>query len=62
MEENLIENHSPFPMVKEILTETSSLRILKILPINLKEIVRSWIQLLDGDSVCVLYSKWNTAV
>jgi hypothetical protein len=41
MEENLIENHSPFPMVKEILTETSSLRILKILPINLKEIVRS---------------------
>ncbi len=28
--ENLIENHTSFPMVKEIQTETSSLRTLKI--------------------------------
>ncbi len=45
-EENLIENHSSFPMVSATHTETSSLRTLKIMPINLKEIVRSWIWLL----------------
>jgi hypothetical protein len=39
-EENLIENHTPFPMVKEIHKETSSLRTLKIMPGSLKEIVR----------------------
>ncbi len=32
--ENMIENHTPFPMIEEIHTETSSLR-------NIKEIVRS---------------------
>ncbi len=40
-EENLMENHTPFPMVKEIHTETSNLRTLKIMPRNLKEIARS---------------------
>jgi hypothetical protein len=37
----MIENHIPFPMIEEIHTETSSLRILKIRSRNLKEIVRS---------------------
>ncbi len=36
----------PLPMLKEIHTETSSLRTLKIKPRNLKEIVGSWIRLL----------------
>jgi hypothetical protein len=40
-EETLIENHTPFPVVKEIHTETSSLRTLKIMPRNIDEIVRS---------------------
>ncbi len=34
-------NHTPFPMVKENYAETSSLRTLKIMPSNLKEIVSS---------------------
>ncbi len=34
-------NHTPFPMVSEIHTETSSLKTLQIMPGNLKEIVRS---------------------
>jgi hypothetical protein len=41
MEENLIENHTPFPMVEEIHAEDLSLRILRIMPRNLNEIVRS---------------------
>ncbi len=41
----LIENHTPFPMVYEIHTETSSLITFKIMPRNLNEIVRSWIRL-----------------
>jgi hypothetical protein len=41
MEENLIEAIPPSPMVKEIHTETSSLRTLKIMPRNLNVIVRS---------------------
>ncbi len=45
-EEKLTENHTPFPMVFEIHTETSSLKTLKIIPRNLNEIVRSWIWLL----------------
>ncbi len=45
-EENLIENHNPFPMVEEIHTETSSLNTLNIMLRNLKESVRSWIRLL----------------
>jgi hypothetical protein len=31
-EENLIENHIPFPMVQEIHTENSNLRTVKIMP------------------------------
>ncbi len=37
----MIENHTPFPMVYEIYTDTSSLRTLKIMPRNLNKIVRS---------------------
>ncbi len=37
-EENLIENHTPFPMVQDILTETEILRTLKIIPRNLNKI------------------------
>ncbi len=37
-EEKLLENHIP---IQEIHTEASSLRILKIMPRNLKEIVRA---------------------
>jgi hypothetical protein len=39
-EENLLENHTHFPMVYEIHTETSSLRALKIMSSNLNEIVQ----------------------
>jgi hypothetical protein len=35
------ENHTPFPMVKEIHTESLSLRTPKIMPRNINEIVRS---------------------
>jgi hypothetical protein len=35
----MIENHTPFPMVSEIDTETSNLRTLKIMPRNLNKIV-----------------------
>jgi hypothetical protein len=35
-------------MVEEIHTETSSLTTLNIMPRNLKEIVRSWIRLLNA--------------
>ncbi len=45
------EYYSSFPMVYKILTETSSLRTLKIIPRNLNEIVRSWIRLLYSLSV-----------
>jgi hypothetical protein len=38
-EENLIENHTFFLMVKEIHTEISILRTLRIMPRNLNEIV-----------------------
>ncbi len=38
-------NHTPFPMIWEIRTETSSQRTLKIMSRNLNETVRSWIQL-----------------
>jgi hypothetical protein len=39
-EEHLIENHTPFPIVRyEIHTEASSLRTPKIMPRNLNEIV-----------------------
>ncbi len=44
-EENLIENHITFAMVKDIHKENLSLRILKIMPKNLNEIVFSWIRL-----------------
>jgi hypothetical protein len=37
----MIENHIPFAMVYDIHTETSSLRILRIMPRNVNEIVRS---------------------
>jgi hypothetical protein len=40
-EDNLRENHTLFPMVQEILTETSRLRTLKIITSNLNEIVSS---------------------
>ncbi len=42
-EVNMIENHTPFPMIEEIHTETLRLR-------NIKEIVRSWIRLLEKSS------------
>jgi hypothetical protein len=38
-QKNLIENHILFPVVKEIHTETSSLRTLKIMSRNFNEIV-----------------------
>jgi hypothetical protein len=40
-EENLIEKLTSFLLVSEICTDTSSQRILKIMPRNLNEIVRS---------------------
>ncbi len=40
-EKNLIENHTLFHLILEIHTVTSSLRILKIMPRNLNETVRS---------------------
>ncbi len=46
-------------MVKEIHTETSSLRTLKILPINLNEIVRSWIRLLNMHTVVYSPEFWK---
>jgi hypothetical protein len=39
--ENLIENHTPFPMVYETKKKPQVLRTLKIMPRNLKEIVHS---------------------
>jgi hypothetical protein len=45
------ERRKTFPMVKEIYTETSSLRTLKSMTINLKEIVRSWIRLQNSQTV-----------
>jgi len=53
-EENLIEKLTPFLLVYEIRTETSSLRILKIMPRNLNEIVRSGIRLLFLCTVCLI--------
>jgi len=38
-DENLIENHTPFPMYEEVHTETLTMRTLKIMPQNLIEIV-----------------------
>jgi hypothetical protein len=54
-EENLKENHTPFPM--EIHTETSSLGALKIMLRNLNEIVCSWILLLLFSSVSKILSQ-----
>ncbi len=46
-QENLIENHTSFPMVQEIHTETSVMRTLKITPRNRSKILRSLIRLLQ---------------
>ncbi len=57
--ENLKENHTPFHMVSETHTETSSLRTLTIMPKPYPKIVRSWIRLLLSTNLTVRDSHPN---
>jgi hypothetical protein len=54
---NLKENHTPFPMVSEIYRETSSLRILKIMPRKLNKIVRSLNSASEIGKSCAICKK-----
>jgi hypothetical protein len=54
--ENLIEKHTPFPMVKEIHTETSTLKTLKIMPRKLREIVVHYVHEFGFSTVALVES------
>ena len=57
-EENLIENHNIFSLVKEIHTETSILWTFNIMPRNLNEIVSSWIRLWSLHEYNSVFAVW----